>query len=794
MAKMLQHFDFRRSNYERPYSNWVCGRLAEGCPCQIGPDASGRCRGGTECQPICRDKRWFCTRSELAGAACAEGPNPDGSCCRQVPLCRPVRGWRNQLRTTSRWAAALTIGILLLLLGGSSRTAFINPGELTFQHSRIGSCAGCHTSFAKSAFSWPRLAFTKSFEVAESQTCLTCHALGDDAFNPHNMPVEGLEAMTKRAGKRTSENLPLVLKVSQVLITPKYEADGALPCAVCHQEHNGQTASLTKISNQTCMTCHVSAFNSLASGHPKFDNYPFKRRTRINFDHTKHFQTNFHDKNIDQSAVPSLCISCHQSDTQGSTMQVRKFEQVCAACHADQIEGVARASAKGIQIYSVPGLDVESMMDKDIAIGFWPVDSENEVTPFMDIFLAGDADYVEARNILKDTNLLDLTDASEEVLVAVEKLVWAIKEFYLDLTVKGVAGLKLRLEAALGRKISQSEFSHLTGLLPVDSIRLAQRQWFPGLAREMALHRSGNVVPDPDTKEEPVLIVPEQPASTVQEDTMGPAQESDDLTSGELLENEGDLESVGDLTSEGLLENEGKLETSHDAKLSTGAPSQVEDIDLPEPVSGEEWSAAGGWYKDEFVISYRPVGHGDKFLKVWLDIAGKGTGAEGKSAAAAVFEVLAKPKGPGRCVKCHSIDKNTNDAGTHETINGEGVGGKDAHAIVNWRGAQPLMHAQKFTTFSHTSHFPLLDEKGCTSCHSLNEKADFISGYKDRDFRTFTSNFNLVSKDTCAECHSNTRTSAGDNCITCHNYHIGKFTPTVPGAPIVMTKKEKRVK
>ena len=98
------------------------------------------------------------------------------------------------------------------------------------------------------------------------------------------------------------------------------------------------------------------------------------------------------------------------------------------------------------------------------------------------------------------------------------------------------------------------------------------------------------------------------------------------------------------------------------------------------------------------------------------------------------------------------------------------------------------------TTFSHTSHFSLLDEEGCTSCHSLNEKADFISGYKDRDFRTFTSNFNLVSKDTCAECHSNTSTSAGNYCITCHNYHIGKFPPTVPSAPIVMTKKEKRVK
>ena len=175
MIGVRQYFDFRSSQYERPNADWVCGRLIEGRPCQIGPDASGRCRGTSECQPVHREGRWFCTRSELAGGVCAEGPDPGGVCCRQVTLCKPVRGWRNQLRSTSRWAAALTIGILLVLLSGSTRTGFINPGEVTFQHSQVESCAGCHTSFDKSAFAWPGLAFTTSFEIDESRTCLSCH-------------------------------------------------------------------------------------------------------------------------------------------------------------------------------------------------------------------------------------------------------------------------------------------------------------------------------------------------------------------------------------------------------------------------------------------------------------------------------------------------------------------------------------------------------------------------------------------------------------------------------------------
>ena len=69
--------------------------------------------------------------------------------------------------------------------------------------------------------------------------------------------------------------------------------------------------------------------------------------------------------------------------------------------------------------------------------------------------------------------------------------------------------------------------------------------------------------------------------------------------------------------------------------------------------------------------------------------------------------MLADPKALGRCVKCHSVDA---------------VGKQpDTGFVVNWTGARPVRDQQKFTRFSHRTHFSLLDEEGCLSCHSLDK-------------------------------------------------------------------------
>src|SRR5690606_21990539 len=62
-------------------------------------------------------------------------------------------------------------------------------------------------------------------------------------------------------------------------------------CAACHQEHQG--ANLGKISNEQCRTCHVVKFDSFDGDHPTFENYPFKKRTPIIYDHAVHFTKHF---------------------------------------------------------------------------------------------------------------------------------------------------------------------------------------------------------------------------------------------------------------------------------------------------------------------------------------------------------------------------------------------------------------------------------------------------------------------------------------------------------------------
>ena len=182
---------------------------------------------------------------------------------------------------------------------------------------------------------------------------------------------------------------------------------------------------------------------------------------------------------------------------------------------------------------------------------------------------------------------------------------------------------------------------------------------------------------------------------------------------------------------------------------------------------------AGGWYRDEFTLRYRPTGHADRFLKAWLDVTGQAAPLSREVTTRQIFESLASDKSPGLCTKCHSIDTDT-----------------DGRLSVNWQGARLVPGEQSFTVFSHTSHFSLPGDKGCLTCHTFNKGAKYLDSFKDRNPATFASNFEQIPRQLCAGCH--TAAEAGESCLTCHNYHIGKIIPalsstlemmSVPGAP-----------
>jgi hypothetical protein len=174
--------------------------------------------------------------------------------------------------------------------------------------------------------------------------------------------------------------------------------------------------------------------------------------------------------------------------------------------------------------------------------------------------------------------------------------------------------------------------------------------------------------------------------------------------------------------------------------------------------------AAGGWYipQYEFAIRYRPAGHVDRFFKGWLDLLAGLDPALLPDVGKQVFQAISDLKAPGLCIKCHSIDEDSR-----------------SKLHINWLTKRPSPHQHNITHFNHTTHFSLLDDKGCKTCHAMDKNADFMGSFKSYAAVSFKSGFQPIKKDTCMKCHN--KTMASESCLNCHNYHVGNFDPTPVG-------------
>lgn len=490
MMRPLQERSFRDSHYERPNQDWVCGHAASGCPCRIGPDVKGRCRASFECRPIQQDDRWICTRSDFAGGRCEVGPLPDGTCCMAITPCQPVRGWRAKRRLVTQLTAILTFGLLLILLSGDLAPRLLDPGPVTFQHSQLGSCGGCHVAFDASATEWPAMAFGSGTTVADSGKCIACHEFGDNALAPHALPAAEMAMLGRSAQPAQPGAEPVFAALSQAVLGVPPGMETANSCGSCHREHQGQAVDLAAVSNARCIGCHTAKFESLADGHPEFAGYPFDRTTRLIFDHGTHFETHF-EKDEYKKFAPTECASCHAPDAMGRTMTLRGYEPLCQNCHGTQIAGDSRATSKGVEVLVVPGLDLHALVLNDVGIGEWPEDAEATVTPFMDLLLSADDGYAEVRDGLADLDLLDLTDADAATLDLVKRYAWHVKGLFFDLVTQGVPGIRARLENVLNTSLEPASLAGLTGALSQGTAVDAQIEWFPSILTEVPHARSG---------------------------------------------------------------------------------------------------------------------------------------------------------------------------------------------------------------------------------------------------------------------------------------------------------------
>ena len=506
--KPLQEFGFQESTYERPNQKWVCGRMASGNPCRVGPDGRGNCQASFECEPSKSGDTWQCTRPQSGGGKCEAGPHPDGTCCQAIPPCTPELSARTKRGWVAKWAATLAVGFVALIVTFTGDTRLLTPGPMTTSHGALSKCAVCHSTVPEGQFGWLHVIFATVDPRKGSEACLSCHSMENTALNPHGLALDELEKRTRQVQSTAAAvHVPISLRVSKSVVpVEKALAEGVF-CTTCHKEHRGEQFDLTALSNTQCQTCHAVQFDSFAEGHPKLGNYPFDRRTRINFDHGSHFNKHFPDtrkKANASAAVPGVCADCHTTDPQRRHMVVRKFESMCSSCHLGQIAGMEVASGpQGVALLTLPGLDVDGLREVNAAIGQWPpepFDLENEISPLMKLLIGSDA---QGKKLLDDVSALDLLaleEATAEEVAVVEKFVWTVKGLIYAFSTSKMSemeALKKLSSATSESGMNRSLLARLLASIPRDVWVGAQRDWFPDLQAEIALRRSGTPVPMP---------------------------------------------------------------------------------------------------------------------------------------------------------------------------------------------------------------------------------------------------------------------------------------------------------
>jgi hypothetical protein len=393
---------------------------------------------------------------------------------------------RDRLAVLLAFVTVLCLGSAFFL---AKDTHFLMPGPLVSAHSTIENCGACHASIASGKLSWIR-GLVAGDPLADSQACLTCHKVPDPAFNAHSASVVVLERSTKRLSKLAAGTpVPHSARAQSIAFPTDHKVANGLYCATCHQEHQGVNFNLSKISNEQCHSCHVVKFDSFDGHHPEFENYPFKRRTRIIYDHDAHFRKHFPEvaKQDPARRIPATCSICHNSSVDKRVMAVAPFEQTCTACHFDQIIGKERVSGpKGIAFLTLPGLDLQTLKKKKASIGEWPNSSEADLTPFMKVMISRNDRGRALINSVSSLNLQNLSRASDDQIKAVTNLVWEIKGLFHAL-IKGKASDILGdLNISGGAKLSLNLVADLTASIPRDVVIRAHQQWLPNLAAEIA--------------------------------------------------------------------------------------------------------------------------------------------------------------------------------------------------------------------------------------------------------------------------------------------------------------------
>lgn len=749
----IQEFGHRKSRYVRPNQSWLCGRECN--ECEQGPDKKGRCSFVNE-------------------------------------PCVPIRSVRSKKRIAAIGLLSVFVGGLILVFSAKNLLPMLSPGALSLSHGEVAGCQDCHAAAGEPIYHWLQKALTLNSNN-DDQQCLACHELGGNAFEAHSTHYKNFSTMDYDAvihKKLASGNVDWKVDLASQLNKVRMPTKESTSCSSCHREHKGKFHAINNFDARRCHTCHQKKFDVIEESHPEYSNYPNDKATQIKFNHGAHLDKYFYDDEYIEIA-PEGCKQCHESDQTGEWMLSNNFEDTCGGCHLDQLLGRSRGSAKGLVVLAIPELDVAAITAAGFSIGDWPEWAEGDVTPIMKLLLQYDSSdstqglprrtkSLRGSSVVLpgDVVLYDLSEASTHDIAMVARLAWNIKELFYDIQSGGAAVLYKRLAIAFNHTLDQPTLNRLISSLPRDTLINNQKEWFPLLAGEVSGFRKNNrLIPKYDASDtfdykepiEPIAGVTTE--SEVLSELGGNA--SDDIFGEELFDESILDEDESDILDDDILEEDfddedilnSDDEDDEDEEIDyTAVSEKTVDINAK---NSEDWATSGGWYREGSNIRYRPVDHADPFLATWLEV----TFASDEVIHNEIFESLSDEESVGGCIKCHSLTTVDYD---HKSSD------------VRWQSFRPEDITTDFNRFSHVSHFSLMTDDGCASCHILNE--DLPEGAQNSEDKLDSEvaknmvekSFLSMTRSTCTQCHQQGR--APSNCLTCHQYHAerqGQFADKI---------------
>lgn len=190
-------------------------------------------------------------------------------------------------------------------------------------------------------------------------------------------------------------------------------------------------------------------------------------------------------------------------------------------------------------------------------------------------------------------------------------------------------------------------------------------------------------------------------------------------------------------------------------------PAVDKGIAVASGTPSEDSKELATWHRDDetFQFYFRPRGHSSRFMTAWLGALSSSPRQLGSEAIKVATKQLTSQTSAGLCATCHSVDTLTDGLQIH------------------WRGKETFASrdaaraSDRFTHFSHGPHLILPQLSDCTTCHQVNTDVTTSGDYLHTDPYNFQPGFHPMEKQDCANCHA--PKLAGDQCTTCHQYHVG---------------------